>query len=570
MLRSLSIRNYVLIDSLDIEFPAGLIIITGQTGAGKSIILGALSLALGSKADLSAIGPAGDSCVVEAEFSVKDESGRMAALLEENGVESGLSPETGEGVLIIRRVLSRNGRSRTFVNDCPAPVKLLSELSSGLIDIHSQHETMMLRDKQFQMSMLDHYAGDKALLETCRSAWTALAGMKRELETMKSRLASLSSEQDYNQALLDHLMSASLSEGEIEDLEAEQKRLANAEEIKSSLCLIESLFGRDETESMPLDSRLKEACRILDKLSVYIPELKELSGRIESSRLELDDILNDIETKEEATEVSEDRLAQVEDRLSLLYGLLKKHNCLTITELIAVRDGLASSLADTSGLEEKIAGIEKEIILAEKTYDNAAESLSIARRAAVKGFAGSVCTLIRSLDLERSVFDVVLGDVAPGPDGKDSILFVFSSTGTSPVDVAKCASGGELSRIMLSLKAMMARYTNMPAMIFDEIDTGVSGSAADKMGSMICSMGAYMQVFAITHLPQVAAKGDAHYIVTKKFSGDKAGTEIRRISGGDRVNEIARMLSGSEITPEAVANAEALLSKQISPISHER
>ena len=561
MLRSLSIRNYVLIDSLDIEFPAGLIIITGQTGAGKSIILGALSLALGSKADLSAIGPAGDSCVVEAEFSVKDESGRMAALLEENGVESGLSPETGEGELIIRRVLSRNGRSRTFVNDCPAPVKLLSELSSGLIDIHSQHETMMLRDKQFQLSMLDHYAGNKAKLEACRTAWTTLAGLRRELEAMKSRLAALSTEKDYNQALLDQLVAASLSEGEIEELEAEQKMLANAEEIKSSLCQVESLFGRDESESMPVDTRLKEACKVLDKLSAYIPGLKELSGRIESSRLELDDILSDIEAREESTEVSGDRLVQVEDRLSLLYGLLKKHNCLTITELIAVRDKLDSSLADTSGLEEKIAAAGKEITLAEKAYDNAAVALSNARRAAVKGFAESVCSLIRSLDLERSIFDVVLGDAAPGPEGKDSILFVFSSTGSSPVDVAKCASGGELSRIMLSLKAMMARYTNMPAMIFDEIDTGVSGSAADKMGSMICSMGAYMQVFAITHLPQVAAKGDAHYIVTKTFSDDRTGTDIKRISGSERVNEIARMLSGSEITPEAVANAEALLAR---------
>lgn len=561
MLRSLSIRNYVLIDSLDIEFPAGLVIITGQTGAGKSIILGALSLALGSKADLSAIGPAGDNCVVEAEFSVKDESGRMAALLEENGIDSGFSPENGEGVLIVRRVLSRNGRSRTFVNDCPAPVKLLSELSSGLIDIHSQHETMMLRDKQFQMSMLDHYAGDRDQLLACRAAWTALTGLRRELEAMKSRLAALSTEQDYNQALLDQLVSASLAEGEIEELEAEQKMLANAEEIKSSLCQVESLFGRDDSESMPVDNRLKEACKILDKLAAYIPELRELSGRIESSRLELDDILSDIETREESTEVSEDRLAQVEDRLSLLYGLLKKHNCLTVTELIAVRDELDSSLADTSGLEEKIAETEKEIALAEKAYDNAAGALSNVRRVAVKGFSESVCALIRSLDLERSVFDVVLGEAAPGPDGKDSILFVFSSTGTSPVDVAKCASGGELSRIMLSLKAMMARYTNMPAMIFDEIDTGVSGSAADKMGSMICSMGAYMQVFAITHLPQVAAKGDAHYIVTKTFSGDRAGTEISRISGSARVNEIARMLSGSEITPEAVANAEALLSR---------
>ena len=531
MLCSLSIRNYVLIDSLDIEFPAGLVIITGQTGAGKSIILGALSLALGSKADLSAIGPAGDSCVVEAEFSVKDESGRMAALLEENGIESGISPETGEGSLIIRRVLSRNGRSRTFVNDCPAPVKLLSELSSGLIDIHSQHETMMLRDKQFQMSMLDHYAGDKDKLDACRAAWKTLSGLKRGLEEMKARLASLSAERDYNQALLDQLVSASLSEGEIEELEAEQKMLANAEEIKTSLCQIENLMGGDESETMSIDTRLKETCRTLDKLSAYIPELKDLSARVESSRLELDDILGDIEAREESTEVSEERLAQVEDRLSLLYGLLKKHNCLTITDLIAVRDELDSSLSDTCGLEERIAAAGKKIAEAQEVYDNAAQALSDARRAAA----------------------------APGPEGKDSILFVFSSTGTSPVDVAKCASGGELSRIMLSLKAMMARYTNMPAMIFDEIDTGVSGSAADKMGSMICSMGAYMQVFAITHLPQVAAKGNAHYIVTKTFSGDRAGTDIRRISGRERVNEIARMLSGSEITPEAVANAEALL-----------
>ena len=561
MLCSLSIRNYVLIDSLDIEFPAGLVIITGQTGAGKSIILGALSLALGSKADLSAIGPAGDSCVVEAEFSVKDESGRMAALLEENGIESGISPETGEGSLIIRRVLSRNGRSRTFVNDCPAPVKLLSELSSGLIDIHSQHETMMLRDKQFQMSMLDHYAGDKDKLNACRAAWKTLSGLKRGLEEMKARLAGLSAERDYNQALLDQLVSASLSEGEIEELEAEQKMLANAEEIKTSLCQIENLMGGDESETMSIDTRLKETCRTLDKLSAYIPELKDLSARVESSRLELDDILGDIEAREESTEVSEERLAQVEDRLSLLYGLLKKHNCLTITDLIALRDELDSSLSDTGGLEERIAAAGKKIAEAQEVYDNAAQALSDARRAAVAGFSDSVCSLIRSLDLERSVFEAVLSDAAPGPEGKDSILFVFSSTGTSPVDVAKCASGGELSRIMLSLKAMMARYTNMPAMIFDEIDTGVSGSAADKMGSMICSMGAYMQVFAITHLPQVAAKGDAHYIVTKTFSGDRAGTDIRRISGRERVNEIARMLSGSEITPEAVANAEALLSR---------
>ena len=560
MLKELHIKNYVLIDSLDIEFPAGLVIITGQTGAGKSIILGALSLVLGSKADASAIGASGDTCVVEAVFDLKDEDGSIRALLDENEIDY----DSDE--LIIRRVINASGRSRSFVNDSPAPLKVLTALSSRLIDIHSQHETMLLMDKAFQMSMLDHFADDAALLSSCREAWTELTGLKSELASVTETLAKMNAEQDYNQAQYSQLEAAKLKEGELEELETEQKQLANAEEIKSSLYQIENYFnpsaddGQDERPS--LDFILKESSKLLDKISAYVPAASALSGRIESSRLELDDVLSEVSELESRTDVSNDRLQEVDDRLSMLYDLMKKHSCSGIDELIALRDKLSEALADTSVLEARKSELQKRIATAEAVLDEACVRLHDARAKAAPEFADAICGSIRSLELDRAVFDVVLEPSQQGPSGSDSILFRFSSTGKNPVDVAKCASGGEMSRIMLCLKAMMARYTNMPSMIFDEIDTGVSGSVADKMGEMICSMGDYMQVFAITHLPQVAAKGDAHYIVTKTFEpDDRAVTSIRRISGEERLMEVARILSGSKVTPEAIANAKSLLGK---------
>lgn len=563
MLKALHIKNYVLIDSLDIGFPAGLVIITGQTGAGKSILLGALSLVMGSRADSSVIGAAGDNCVVEAEFEVNDEDGSLRQYLDENEID--FDPVDGKGQLTIRRILNSNGRSRSFVNDSPAPLKVLSMLSSRLIDIHSQHETMLLRDKQFQMSMLDHFAGDSGLLQSCRTRWERLTGLKNELDEVNANLSRTNAEKDYNQALFERLDSAHLKDGELEELETEQKQLANAEEIKSSLYQVENYFspsGDDvQDDRMSIDSMLKESSRILDKLSSYIPSVSALSERIESARLELDDVLSEVSDLEAGTEISDERLQEVEERLSLLYDLLKKYSCSQVSELIELRDRLSESLADTSVLEARKSALEKEIGEAEKDLADACSDLHDARAKAVPGFSENICSSIRSLELDRAVFDVVLEPGKPGPDGSDTILFRFSSTGKSPVDVAKCASGGEMSRIMLCLKAMMARYTNMPSMIFDEIDTGVSGSVADKMGSMICSMGDYMQVFAITHLPQVAAKGDAHYIVTKEFDGDRAISSIRKISGEDRVMEVARILSGSRVTPEAIANAKSLLGK---------
>lgn len=561
MLKALHIKNYVLIDSLDIEFPAGLVIITGQTGAGKSILLGALSLIMGSRADSSVIGAAGDNCVVEAEFEVNDEDGSLRQYLDENEID--FDPVDGKGQLTIRRILNSNGRSRSFVNDSPAPLKVLSMLSSRLIDIHSQHETMLLRDKQFQMSMLDHFAGDSGLLQSCRTRWERLTGLKNDIDEVNANLSRTNAEKDYNQAQFERLDSAHLKDGELEELETEQKQLANAEEIKSSLYQVENYFspsGDDaQDDRMSIDSMLKESSRILDKLSSYIPSVSALSERIESARLELDDVLSEVSDLESGTEISDERLQEVEERLSLLYDLLKKYSCTQVPELIELRDRLSESLADTSVLEARKSALEKEIREAEKDLADACSDLHDARAKAVPGFSENICNSIRSLELDRAVFDVVLEPGKPGPDGSDTILFRFSSTGKSPVDVAKCASGGEMSRIMLCLKAMMARYTNMPSMIFDEIDTGVSGSVADKMGSMICSMGDYMQVFAITHLPQVAAKGDAHYIVTKEFDGDRAISSIRKISGEDRVMEVARILSGSRVTPEAIANAKSLL-----------
>ncbi len=553
MLKALHIKNYVLIDSLDIEFPAGLVIITGQTGAGKSIILGALSLVLGGKADASVIGDSGDNCVVEAEFSANDD-GWLKSFLDENGIDF------DDDELIIRRVLNANGRSRSFVNDCPASVKVLSTLASRLVDIHSQHETMLLRDKTFQMSMIDHFAGNQKLLQQCFEAWRKVSALKNELETVSARIKELKAEQDYNQAQFDSLDAAKIAPGELEELESEQKRLANAEEIKTSLYQIENIFSTgDKSEDISIDSALKDCVKLLGKVSSYVPQASALSERMESARLELDDILSEISELESTTEVSNERLTEVEDRMSLLYGLLKKYSCTTLDELAAVRDKFESALSDTVSLDDKKQQLEQQISEAEKEYDECCNALHSSREKVLKPFSDAICASIRSLELERSVFDAVLSPSQKGQNGADSVDFLFSSTGKSPVDVAKCASGGEMSRIMLCLKAMMAKFTNMPAMVFDEIDTGVSGSVADKMGAMICSMGEYMQVFAITHLPQVAAKGNAHYIVTKSFDGDRAVTAIRKISGKERVLEIARLLSGAEVTPEAVANAERLL-----------
>ncbi len=555
MLARLQVRNYVLIDSLEIDFPEGLIIITGQTGAGKSILLGALSLVTGAKADASMVSDGADNCVVEAEFDAVDDSIRN--ILEEN------EAEWDEGHLIIRRVVNRSGRSRAFVNDSPVPVTVLQEISSRLIDIHSQHQTLLLSDRQFQLDILDHYAGNGQLRTECSAAWKELAALKAELARLESQIARIASDRDYNEAQFRQLEAASLREGELSELEEEQKQLANAEEIKSGLCAVEELFtaASSSGEAMSLDASLKESMKVLSKLGRYVPAASALADRIESCRLELDDILSEVSDINSRTDMSESRLEEVEARMSLIYGLLKKHACADESELIALRDRLSDELFDSARLEEQAEDLRSQIRKVSAVLTGLADSLHEARAAAAPAFASSIAESVRNMELQYAVFETEVQDAPLSALGRDTVQFRFSATGKNPVDVARCASGGEMSRIMLSLKAMMARYTSMPTMIFDEIDTGVSGSVADKMGTMICGMGENMQVFAITHLPQVAAKGNAHYLVSKEIDPDtsKAVSTITRLTKEDRILEVARMLSGSVLTDAAIENAKSLL-----------
>ena len=555
MLTGLHVKNYVLIDSLEIDFPEGLIIITGQTGAGKSILLGALSLVTGAKADASMVSEGADNCVVEAEFDTSDVS--IKEILEEN------EAEWDEGHLIIRRVVNRSGRSRAFVNDSPVPVTVLQDISSRLIDIHSQHQTLLLSDKQFQLDIIDHYAGNMALRLECAAAFKEVNSLKSELLALETRIARMASDREYNEAQFRQLESASLREGELADLEEEQKQLANAEDIKTGLCGVEELFTSSSSgaDAMSVDSSLKESVKMLLKVGRYIPAASELAQRLDSCRLELDDILAEVSDMNSRVDMSEERLEQVESRMSMIYGLLKKHSCMDESELIALRDRLSEELFDSTRLEEQAEDLRKEIAAADARVRKAADALHQARYKASSGFAEAIASSIRGLEMPYAVFEVALQDVPVSATGSDAVSFRFSATGRNAVDVARCASGGEMSRIMLALKAMMARFTAMPTMIFDEIDTGVSGSVADKMGSMICQMGDYMQVFAITHLLQVAAKGSAHYVVTKTIdeASSKAVSGISRLSDADRITEVARMLSGSVLTEAAIANAKELL-----------
>ncbi|MBQ9193211.1 MAG: DNA repair protein RecN [Bacteroidales bacterium] len=546
MLRSLHVGNYVLIDSLEIGFPEGLVIITGQTGAGKSILLGALELVLGGKADASLVGSHGETCVVEAEFGV-DGYAALQEVLVRNDLE-----ETG--TLTIRRVVNRSGRSRSFVNDEPVPLPVLQELSQLLVDIHSQHQTLRLADPSFRMSLLDHYAGNGDRLAACRVAWAALQEARKALSEATRRLDSLKAEKDYNEALFRKLDEARLRDGELEELEAEQKQLAHAEELKEYLNASEEILVPSDDRA-PLTAQLKEAGKQLSRAARFIPALESLGERLESARLELEDIAEEVSETNGKLDVSPERLEQVEDRMSLLYDLMKKHGVATVAELIAVRDRLSRDITDSTALEEKVEELRKEVDAAAKAYDRAAKALGDSRRKASEGFGAAIVDSLAFLELDHAVFSVEIADAAEGPAGRDAVRFLFSSTGKAPQDLAKVASGGELSRIMLSLKAMMARYTAMPTLVFDEIDTGVSGSAADRMGQLICRMGGDMQVLAITHLPQVAAKGQAHYLVTKTDDV----TSIRPLAPAERVQEIARLLSGSVISDAAVANAEALL-----------
>lgn len=554
MLVSLHIKNYILIDSLDIVFPEGLIIITGQTGAGKSIILGALSLISGAKADVSMISQDAESCVVEAEFKLN--SPELDEILRSEDIDS-----DGDNI-VIRRVLNRSGRSRCFVNDCPVSIGVLQEISALLIDIHSQHKSLQLSDKRFQQSVLDYFAGNQSLLDQCAALYREQSQLRSDLASLRNRLSKILSEADYNAAQLQQLQDASLKDDELQELEDEHRTLANAEQIQSALYAVQQQLNPGEQS---IASNMKDAARRLEGISTFLANSGELSARLESARYEVEDICDEVEAAIQKLDLSPDRLQWVEDRLSLLYSLMRKHNCSTVSELISLRDSLSDELVDASSLEDKISSCEQSLKRIGDELRKTCDSLSDSRRKAAPTLASQILSSLDFLELESSRFEVRVDPLAePTERGADSVSFLFSSSGRDLADISKVASGGEISRIMLSLKAMMARFVGMPTLIFDEIDTGVSGSVADKMGQMICKMGRDMQVFSITHLPQVAAKGDAHYLVSKHGDPQRPVSNISRIEGDERIKEIARLLSGATITPEAISNAKSLLDESLS------
>lgn len=552
MLKSLKVKNFILIDSLEISFPAGLVIITGETGAGKSILLGAISLLAGGKADASSVGPLSDTCVVEGEFDCSGD-----AALE--SVFAGLDLPWDGGNIIIRRVVSTTGRSRCFICDEPVSKDDLSTIASRLVDIHSQHQTLKLSDPAFRLSVLDAYAGASQLKGECERLWKQLQADRRSLAETEEKLARLAMERDFNELMFKQLDDARLREGELEELEQEQKILANAEEIKLSLIKAGQLL---EGEEVSMSASLKEVSKTLSRIAPFVPAADSLSERIDSIKAELDDIHSEISSLEESTDVSQERLEAVEARMSLLYSLLSKHSVRTEAELIAKRDALSSALFDSDELQQRRDSLARGIDALQKELDKVSSALHSKRADAAVPFAAAITKSLQDLSLKGARFDVKLDSIPQGASGSDAVLFTFSATGSNLQDVSKCSSGGELSRIMLSVKDLMARYTAMPTLIFDEIDTGISGSVADAMGSMICRMGEDMQVFAITHLPQVAAKGSAHLLVTKEIAQGRAVSYIKQLDREDRIKEIARMLSGSVITPQAMANAESLLNSQ--------
>lgn len=551
MLKNLIISNYALIENLEIDFPEGLVIITGETGAGKSILMGALSLLLGNKAESDTLINQEKNCVVEALFSYSQDS-EMESLLESEGIE-----KTGE--LILRRVVTPAGKSRSFVNDQPVSLQFLKSISGKIIDIHAQHQHLLLGDSRFQLSVLDSYAGNGGMLKAYQEVFNELAERERELALLKKRVSEQEEENDYNKFQLEQLKGAKLREGELEELEEEYKILSNAEEIKGTLSLISALL---ESEELSVLKNLKEAAVATRKISQNFTPAEEYARRIESCRIELKDIQQEVGVMTEKIIVSPERITFVEERISEIYKLLNKHHVTSVSGLIELEKSLEQKINKTGSEREDVERLQAERDLLHKKRDELADKLHKKREAAISAFSQIVRDSVRELEMPYADFFAKLSKRETfGETGNTSVSLMFSANREiEPRELGKVASGGELSRIMLCLKAILAKGSGMPTMIFDEIDTGVSGRIADKMGSLIKEMSEEMQIFAITHLPQIASKGECHLLVYKE-SDKTTGTRtlIKRIEGDERIEEIARMLSGTRTTEAALANAEELL-----------
>lgn len=552
MLNSLFIQNFVLIDNLDIHFDKGFSVITGETGAGKSIILGALSLVLGQRADGKSIKKGSEKCVIEAMFDISKY--QLEAFFLENDLEYDAQ------CCILRRELFASGKSRAFVNDSPVSLSILKELGTRLIDIHSQHQNLLLGDNRFQLRVVDVMAENEILLILYKKEFSRYQGLKRELKELQQKAAQTKQEEDYIRFQLEQLTDASLTSDEQEMLEQEQETLAHAEEIKSSLYKVSQLLNGEEMGTVQL---IKEALSSVDNLERYYPKAKEIAERLHSAYIDLNDLASETEILKDDVEYNPERMEWVNERLNTIYSLEQKHHVSTVTELLALQDNYQRQLDEIGSFDEQIAELTQLVAASYQELLQQAAVISAQRKASSEKIAEQLAQMVVPLGMPNIRFRI---DIAPKEepdiDGIDDICFMFSANKNSELQpVAETASGGEISRLMLCIKAMIAGFTALPSIIFDEIDTGVSGDIADKMGNIMQDLGAKMQVFAITHLPQIAAKGSAHYYVYKEDTDERTITRIKQLTEEERTNEVARMLSGASLTKASLANAKDLLRK---------
>ncbi len=553
MLKSLSIKSYALIESLEINFEQGFSVITGETGAGKSILLGAIGLLIGNRADSSSIREGSAKCVIEGTFDVT--AYNLRPFFEENDMEY-------DDECIIRRELSSGGKSRAFVNDTPASLAQLKALGNRLIDIHSQHQNLLLNTESFQMEVLDTLAGNQRERTAYQEAFKTFCSAEQALRKAEEEREKNKADEDYLRFQLQQFDEAKLKEGEEEELESERNMLENAEDIKSSMYAAVSLLSNGENDLL---SGLKTCVSTLDSLSKNYAKASEWSERMESSYLELKDIADEIESTSERISFDPDRLAEVEERLNLLYTLQQKHHVMGTVELLAIEHNLRERLDAIDNSDSHIADLQKAMERARKALSDAGGLLTASRKKMAQIAEKNIVERLKPLGMPNIRFKVeVMPRTTPDNTGMDAVSFLFSANkSTSLQDISDVASGGEISRVMLAIKAMTAASRGLPTIIFDEIDTGISGNIADRMGSIMQEMGSCdRQIISITHLPQIAARGATHYKVSKEETATGTVTSIRRLTPDERVYEIAAMISGATLTEAAIANARSLLSLQ--------
>ena len=552
MLISLRVKNYALIDELQLHFGKNLNIITGETGAGKSIILGALGLLLGQRADSTSLLDKTQKCIIEGEF---DSANKIIA---DFFTSYDLDVDTR---IIIRREISKEGKSRAFINDTPVNISQLKELGDLIVDIHSQHETLLLNHSGFQLSLVDSFAGNFSILNEYKTDFIRYKEILKKLEQIKLEESKAKSEQDYINFQFKELDEAGLNENENKsDLEIELRTLSHAEEIKIGLSKLEEIISSNEAN---VTANISVGIQLIQSLSKYNPQLELITQRLKSVQLELNDIILESTSLSEEVSADPERVEVINDRLNLLNRLEQKHRVNSIEELLIIKSNLNEKLFQINSYDDKIIQLEKEKTKLLSTLINFASKISKAREKAIPSIELKVKKILDELGMPNAILKIeqsVLHGEELNANGKDEIKFLFSANkGVAYSDISKVASGGELSRLMLALKSLVAKLIELPTIVFDEIDTGVSGETAFKIGNVMNELSHSIQLLAITHLPQIASRGKEHFFVYKEVIGKRTFTKVRKLSGDERIVEIARMLSGDKPTAIAMENAKELL-----------